>query len=252
MMRYKKILIALAGVLVIICMQQSFGQLQERNCQPNKICVFPGDFLKYSHWINTGTNDTVTYNFTNFIGNDKINVHIGITSNGTKVYNSSLLVDLNNGLTNITRPDGSVVDIAVLVPIPIQYNKTQDSYEETLTIDGIKRKAVVLTSVSQFNSRDKEIDEQTGIVLGIHQTASDTGGKIFTVSGILTLLDTNIIPNFKSSSNSGQESISTNTSNTNLLPQTGSEFWIIYLVIGFAVGVVVLYFVKFRQKQVAR
>src|SRR5205085_4759683 len=56
--------------------QNTFAQQNDRNCQPNRLCVFPGDYLKYSTDTGLGSSGNLTYNFKGYVSDHEIGVQV--------------------------------------------------------------------------------------------------------------------------------------------------------------------------------
>src|SRR5215467_7359493 len=165
MARSDIVLLSLVLSLVILAWfmsQTSMGQ-EVRNCEPHKICVLPGDYLKFSE-STFGKNMTNTYSFGNFIGPDMISLNL--TSD---TYNGTTTIDpiLNLRNNTLIYENGKHQSFLMMMPLPLgpKWIGQPQFSDEVINFNGVNRTTIGHHVHTTTTLSDVNLDKETGIML---------------------------------------------------------------------------------------
>jgi len=187
--------------------EYAFSQ-QQSACQPNTICVHPGDILKYSATLGR-VNSSDTFSFGDMLDSNHIRVIEQSQANGSEIKNYTMILSLKTGYAQ-SEQDASVVNpFFTVLASPITHDATDTSLiQAVVDFNGFKRTALVALHSSQNSTSKTEYDIDTGVLLERHTSDIITiGDRDRIVSFTDKLTDTNII----NSDSSGVQAALTNT-----------------------------------------
>jgi len=166
----------------------------DRNCKPDRVCVFPNDFLKFAGGLGDDKTITTTI-FEDLIDENKIRYTDSGTYDTGEAWEEHHILDLKTGLTEVVQDDGSFSPFVGISPIPIKYDRFEGGvYETKFNFKNLERTVIVSKSQDAQGSGELIIDKETGILLRLQLSATvDIFGETKTISSKLELLDTNII-----------------------------------------------------------
>jgi hypothetical protein len=198
-MKNQKIFIILIMIAGIASISGNAFALSQPNieCQSERICVHPGDFIKYSTEFNK-VPSIETYTFGDHIGTDKISVSITSIFNGTKTQSNNIL-DLKTGFYNETA-DGSGIPIIVMAPIPINIDKNIPGVsEKTQNFNGPQRDVVSIVNNTEISTNEIGYDKETGVLMFLHLIPKSANADIsaldLTFPTKYDLINTNMFTN---------------------------------------------------------
>lgn len=192
-LRIDFLIIAIAVLFIIPYAEHAFSQ-QPSTCQPNTICVHPGDTLKYSAILGR-LNSSDTFTFGDMPDSNHIHVIEQTQINSSEIKNYTMILSLKTGYTQ-SEQDASVVNpFFTILASPITYDTTDASLiQAVVDYNGFKRTALVALHSSQNSTSKTEYDMETGILLERHTSDIITIGDIpRIVSFTDKLIDTNMI-----------------------------------------------------------
>jgi hypothetical protein len=167
-MKNLKIFIILAMIAGIMGVSGNAFGLSQPNikCQPESICVHPGDFITYSTEFDK-VPAIETYTFGDYIGTDKVSVSITSISNGTKIQSNNIL-DLKTGFYNETA-DESGIPILVMAPTPINVDKNTPGVSEKIQkFNGFKRDVISVANNTDTATNEIGYDKEAGVLMYLH------------------------------------------------------------------------------------
>ena len=187
--------IAILVLLLIFCGSFTSSVFaDDRNCKPDRICVFPNDFLKYSGVL--GDSETITTTvFGDFVNENKIRYTQSGTYDSEEAWEDHHILDLIEGVTEEVQEDGSFMPFVVMSPIPIKYDKFESGVSESkFNYKNLVRTVIVSKNQDAEGSGELIFDKETGILLRLQLSATvDIIGETTTITTKTELLDTNII-----------------------------------------------------------
>ena len=191
-MKFKSLIliIAFSTLLTISTMGTVFSQ-QASTCQSPGVCVHPGDLLRYAITLGVA-NSSQIFTFGDMVDKNHIKVVEQYTLDQNKTGNNTMTLDLKTGIIS---EDNILKPFFVVLPTPIQYNKTNNSIIQGLTdFNGFKRTDIVALESRDNSTSKMEYDMETGILLNAHSISLMTIlNKPELVQFSEKLLETNII-----------------------------------------------------------
>ncbi|MDE1769042.1 MAG: hypothetical protein KGI28_00630 [Thaumarchaeota archaeon] len=211
------LILAILG-LYISHSEQAFAQ--QSACQPQTVCVHPGDMLKYSITLNSA-NSTQTFNFGDMIDASHIRV-IEQDQIGNSIQNYTMILNLNTGYESGEQDSTITHPFLQVLASPMDYNKSDTSIAQATTdFNGFNRTSLVEFHPSGSTTSKTEYDTETGILLDEQATSLVTIGKRMQIVDISnTLVDTNII----NSDSSGNQAL-TNTISIPSWVKNNAKYW---------------------------
>jgi hypothetical protein len=183
-MKYRMnfLIIAVAIFFITIHTEHAFSQ-QLTTCQPNTVCVQPGDYLKYSASLGK-INSTDTFSFNSLLDSNHIKVLEQTQVNGGEIKNYSMILSLKTGYTQSEQNTNEVNPFFTVLASPITFDKSNTSLIPIVVdFNGFKRTALVSFQSNQNSTSKVVYDIDTGILLERHTT------DILTIGAKSTLVD---------------------------------------------------------------
>ncbi len=181
----------LFGILVSL---SSYGIAYATQCEPNTVCVHPGDSLKYD--IHFGAaNSSETFYFLDMIDQNNIKVIEQFSLGPAQTQNSTIILNLKTGLGQLEQNGSGQVPFLNVLPTPIQYNKTNFKVTSGLvTFNGFKRIALSAIQGDANMTSTLEYDNETGVLLDANSLGITTmDGKPELIRYTSNLIQTNLI-----------------------------------------------------------
>jgi hypothetical protein len=159
----------------------AFAQ-QTGACQPNTICAYPDDMLKYSISLRD-INSSQTYSFGSMADASNINL-VQSQEDKNGIQNTTLVLNMKTGFVHSTQDTNTARPFLEVLASPINYSKSDTSVTPLVTdFEGFKRTTLVAFHSSE-NSTEKIIyDMETGILLEEHSSS------IITINGNPEIVD---------------------------------------------------------------
>lgn len=220
--RTEFLFIAIAVLFIIPYTEHAFSQ-QPSACQPNTICVHPGDFLKYSATLGR-VNSFDTFTFGDMSDSNHIHIIEQTQINSSEIKNYTMILSLKTGYTQ-SEQDSSVVNpFFTVLASPITYDITDTSLIQAIVdYNGFKRTALVALQSTQNSTSKTEYDMETGILLERHTSDIITiGDRPRMVSFTDQLVDTNMI---NADSSGIQAALTNNTISIPSWVKNNAKYW---------------------------
>src|SRR5574337_1173847 len=131
-------IIAMAVFFITVHTEQVFSQ-QPTACQPNTICVRPGDTLNYSATLGR-TNSSESFSFGPLIDTNHIKVLEQSKINGNEIKNYTMVLSLKTGYTQSEQDTKIINPFFTVLASPISYDTNNTSLVPTVVdFNGFKR-----------------------------------------------------------------------------------------------------------------
>lgn len=155
---------SLFAAFLIITTSGSAFSLKTNTCQSPGVCIHSGDMIRYEITLGVA-NSTQTFTFGDVLDKNQIKVVEQYTLDQNKTGNNTMTLNLKTGLIfNDQISKGK--PFFVILPTPIQYNKTNNSIIEGLIdFNGFKRTTIVALKSGDNSTSKMEYDMETGILL---------------------------------------------------------------------------------------
>jgi hypothetical protein len=192
--RIDLLIIAVAVFFVAVHTEQAFSQQAGTTCQPNTICLHPGDSLKYSATLGD-VNSSESFSFGAMLDSSHIRVIEQNQINGSEIKNYTMILSLKTGYAQSEQNANVVNPFFTVLASPIAFDQSNTSLMPAVVdFNEFKRTALVAFHSSENSTSKTEYDIETGILLERHTTDIVTiGDKPTLVDFSNRLIDTNII-----------------------------------------------------------
>src|ERR1700687_1652906 len=139
--RINFLIAAMAIFFVTLHTEYAFSQ-QPSACQPNTICVHPGDILKYSATLGR-VNSSDTFSFGDMLDSNHIQVIEQNQADGSEIKNYTMILSLKTGYAQSEQDPSAVNPFFTVLASPINHNTTDTSLiQAVVDFNGFKLTAL--------------------------------------------------------------------------------------------------------------